>query len=687
MEGIPEGIGLDMTDQAQARTGGPLPPGEDAGRPRLVVCVPPSEHALRLVQAAHCRATAFAADWFAVTVETPGQADLSPEGREALFQALGLATQLGGQVVQASGPRVGPEILRFAREIRATCLLVGRGPRSGWRRRFRLPLAEYLLRHSGLEVMVLPLAEPKAGGTPLGTLLPRSWRLLGEYGLALAGMALASAVAGVASPRLSFAGVVLLYLLAVAVLSATVSRGPALLAAVAGVAAVDFLFVLDYWSFRPAYPDYALILVVMLAVSLIISGLTTRSRFQTRMARLRERQAAAISEMGQKLSLAPDRETLLATAVTHLQEVFEARVSVLLPGPDGELRLAAGPPLPEDVREALVARWVYRYRHPAGAGTSTLPAVRALYVPVGPPQEPVGVLRLELPAKPAGVTEILPLLQGLARQVGLALEREELSRQTRAAQVEIEAERLRNILLSSVSHDLRTPLTVIAGSASTLLENPGLDEATRTELAHNIYEEARRLDRLVHNLLEMSRLQSGRVQLRRDWHDLEEVLGGALHQLEARLQGRTLTLELDPDLPLVKLDALLIERVFINLLDNALKYSPEDRPITLRACRNNGEVLVEVADAGPGLPPGAETKVFDKFYQAAPGSHRGVGLGLSICRSIVEIHGGRMEAANRPEGGAVFRFTLPLGEDAPADGQKMPHPPEGSPHEAPYSVD
>lgn len=667
---------MDMPLEGQVQPGDTFPPAEEGGRPRLVVLLPPSAAALELVRLAHRRAAALGADWFALTVETPGQADLPPEKQEALRQACKWAAQLGGQVVQAAGVRVGPEILRFARENRVTALLVGRSRRRGWRRLWRLPLADYLLRHSGVEVWVAPLPEGESKRSASADILPRSRRLLRESGLAAAGVGLTSVVAGLVSPWLSFTGVVLLYLLAVAVLSAVLSRGPALLAAGAAVAAADFVFVPEYWSFRIAYPDYALTLVVMLAVSLIISGLTARSRFQARVARLRERQAAAMYELGQKLSLAPDRETLLATAVAHLEEVFEARASVLLPGEDGELRLAAGPPLPEDVREAMVARWVYRHRHPAGAGTATLPAVKALYVPLGPPQQPVGVLRVELPPRSMSASEMLPLLQGLARQMGLALEREELSRQARAAQVEVEAERLRNLLLSSVSHDLKTPLTVIAGSASTLLENPRLDEATRTELAHTIYEEARRLDRLVHNLLEMSRLQSGRVELNRDWHDLEEVLGSALHQLEARLQGRALTLELDPDLPLVHLDALLIERVFINLLDNALKYSPEDRPITLRACRSNGEVVVEVADQGPGLPPGAEAKVFDKFYQAAPGSHRGVGLGLSICRSIVEIHGGRMEAANRPEGGAVFRFSLPLGENAPADSQEMP-PPQG----------
>ena len=675
---------MDMAEEGKGHPGG-TPAGTEVVRPRLAVCLPPSAAAAELVRAAHRRAAALGAEWFALSVETPEQARLAPEGREAFLQALELAARLGGQVAQASGVHVGRAILRFAREHRLTALLVGRSRSRGWRRLFHRPLAEYLLRHSGLEVVVLPVPEGEPGPAAARSAFAPSRRLLAEYGLAAAGVALVSAAAGLVSPWLSFTGVVLLYLFAVAVLSATLSRGPALVAAGAGVAAVDFLFVPEYWSFRLAYPDFALTLVVMLTVSLVISGLTARGRHQAKMARYRERQTAALYEMGQKLAAGENPQSLLTQAAQHLEEVFGAKVSVLLPGEEGEPEVAVGPELPEDIREARVARWVYRYGHPAGAGTVTLPEVRALYVPIKASQEPVGVVRLEWPQPPRSTWDLLPLLEALARQLGLALEREKLSRQAREAQLEIEAERLRNTLLSSVSHDLKTPLTVIAGSASTLLENPGLDDATRTELIHTIYDEARRLDRLVHNLLEMSRLQSGRVELNRDWHDLEEVLGSALHQLEARLQGRPLTLDLDPDLPLVKLDALLIERVFINLMDNALKYSPEGQPITLRAFRSPGEVVVEVADAGPGLPPGAEAQVFDKFYQAAPGRHRGVGLGLSICRSIVEIHGGRMEAANRPEGGAVFRFTLPLTEDAPQNGREMPQPEGGPPHEAPYS--
>jgi two-component system sensor histidine kinase KdpD len=225
---------------------------------------------------------------------------------------------------------------------------------------------------------------------------------------------------------------------------------------------------------------------------------------------------------------------------------------------------------------------------------------------------------------------------------------------------------MRNILLSTVSHDLRTPLTVIAGSASSLLEGEDhLDKATKHEFTQTIYEEARRLDRVVHNLLEMSRLQSGEFKLQAEWHVLEEVIGCALAQLDSQLQGRPVNISLPDDLPLLKIDALLMERVFVNLLENAATHTPPGAPIDI-ACGLEGKNLqVEVADRGPGLPPGQEERIFEKFYQVWPGRTRGAGLGLTICRSVIEAHGGRIWAANRPGGGAAFHFTLPLEEESP----------------------
>jgi two-component system sensor histidine kinase KdpD len=316
-----------------------------------------------------------------------------------------------------------------------------------------------------------------------------------------------------------------------------------------------------------------------------------------------------------------------------------------------------------DVNEGGVSQWVYEHGQMAGLGTETLPGARTLYVPLIATRGSVGVLGVQpLDGRAILDPEQLHLLETFANQTALALERAALAEEAQRAQVDIEAERLRNALLSSVSHDLRTPLTSIAGAASTLLEGEReLDPGTRRDLTQAIHEEAGRLNRLVNNLLDMGRLESGAAQVRREWHPLEEVVGAAIGRLERRLAGRRVTTDVPADLPLVSIDGVLIEQVLINLLDNAIRYTPPGSPIEISARLADGAVTVEIADRGPGLPPGSEQRVFDKFYQAGPrGTRDGVGLGLPICRAIIEAHGGRIWAANRAEGGVAFRFTLPL---------------------------
>jgi len=258
------------------------------------------------------------------------------------------------------------------------------------------------------------------------------------------------------------------------------------------------------------------------------------------------------------------------------------------------------------------------------------------------------------------------LLETFANQIALVIERAKLAEEAQRAQVQAETERMRNALLSAVSHDLRTPLTAITGAASSLLQEPGsLPPASRQELLQAIYEEANRLDRLVKNLLDITRLEAGAVHLQKEWHPLEEIVGAALTRLEGRLRGRSVTTRFPPNLPLAPLDGVLIQQVVINLLENALKYSPPTAPIELSASATPEAIVFEIADRGPGLPHGDEQRIFDKFYRAGPARESGVGLGLTICRGIIEAHGGRIWAENRPSGGAVFRFTIPLEETQP----------------------
>jgi two-component system sensor histidine kinase KdpD len=407
----------------------------------------------------------------------------------------------------------------------------------------------------------------------------------------------------------------------------------------------------------------------MLVVAIVISTLTARTRAQAEAARSRERRTAALYGMTRDLVTRRAVDELLAAAVGHVTEVFGGRAAVFLPDADGRpvRRAGALDAAAESASEHAVVRWVQEHGQMAGRGSATLPGAQALYVPLLASRGPVGVLGVDFPSRdlPVG-PEQLHLLETFAAQTALAVERVALAEEAQQARLRSETERLRSSLLSAVSHDLRTPLAAITGSASALVEGgKRLDAATRRELAQAIQDEADRLNRLVHNLLDMTRLEAG-LQARKDWYSLEEVVGSALGRMEHALVKHRLVIDLPADLPLVPLDPLLVEQALINLLDNAVKYTPEDAPIELTASVDDRAVSVAIADRGPGFAPGEAERVFDKFYRGrAAGGRSGAGLGLAIVRGVVEAHGGRVVAENRPGGGALFRLTLPLGDKPP----------------------
>jgi two-component system sensor histidine kinase KdpD len=410
---------------------------------------------------------------------------------------------------------------------------------------------------------------------------------------------------------------------------------------------------------------------VMLVVALVISSLAIRIRAQAQSARERERRIAALYAMSRELARTRGADQLVAVAVRHIAEVFRARVVVLLPGLDGRVAPTEGgaaAQFPMDASELAVGQWVHEHAQLAGQGTDTLPGASGLYLPLTGSRGSVGVLGLRPEEDHAlHAPEQLHQLEAFASQTALAIERARLAEEAERAQVRAETERLRNSLLSSVSHDLRTPLASITGAASTLLESEGrLDAGTRRDLLEALHEEADRLNRLVQNLLEMTRLQSGALQLRTEWHSIEEVVGAALGRFGKALARRAVTVRVPADLPLVPMDDVLIEQVLINLVDNAIKYTPPESPIEVSAEDTGPAVLIEFADRGPGLPPGEERHIFEKFHRAeVTPPVRGAGLGLAICRGIVQAHGGRIWAENRPGGGVTVRFTLPRKEVPP----------------------
>jgi two-component system, OmpR family, sensor histidine kinase KdpD len=469
-----------------------------------------------------------------------------------------------------------------------------------------------------------------------------------------------SLLAWAMSGRVELSNVVMVYLLGVVVVAMRYGRGPSVLAVVLGVAAFDFFFVPPYFTFAVSDTQYVVTFSVMLVVGLVISTLAANMRLQARVAAHRERRTAALYAMSRELASTRGREKLIDIASKHLQDVFEARVAVLLPDAEGHISALGQTAAPPEV-DTAVGQWVYDHGQLAGRGTDTLPGSKALYLPLSGPSEVLGVLAVE----PADLRSVLlpeqrRLLEAFAGQIALALERVRLTRQRTQAQLRMETERFRNALLSAISHDLRTPLAAIVGASSSLLEDEALDSAARRELSRDIQDGAQRMSELVNKVLEMVRLQSGSVQLQLEWHPLEEVVGSALRRLKSRLAEHPVSVDLPEELPWLSFDASLIGEVLVNLVENAVKYTPAGTTIEIRAEIGSDQVIVEVADRGPGLSPGSERQVFEKFYRAqSEGSQGGVGLGLAICLAIVEAHGGRIWAENRADGGASFKFSLP----------------------------
>jgi two-component system sensor histidine kinase KdpD len=653
---------------------------------RILVCIGPSALAQRLVRAAKRMATGLRAEWIVAFVESPDSAQLSPAKREQVTRALRLAEDLGAQTATLSGHNIADEVLNYARRHNISKIVVGKPEKPRWRELLFGSTVDTLVRRSGvIDVYVIhgehDDTEPRTSAS-FFTSPERSPASAYAWSTGIiAACTVACFFLYEAFPDFDLANLIMFYLLGVVLVAVRFGRGPSVLASVLSVATFDFLFVPPRGTFAVSDVRYVLTFAIMLVTALLISNLTVRIRQQAESARQRERRTQELYDMSRELASTRGIIDLAQSAMRHIGQVFESKVTMLLPDRDGALRseeeLAQSSDIrlrdvrfAADERDRGVARWAHDHAEAAGLGTKTLASSRALYLPLAASRGTVGVLGV-LPANPQQFQspEQFRLLETFANQIALAIERAKLAEETEQAHVRIETEQLRNTLLSSVSHDLRTPLAAITGAASTMLEaNAQLDAAAKHELTQSIYDEAERLNTLVRNLLDMTRLESGAMQVNKEAQPLEEVIGYVLDRMEKQLHGRDVTVNVPSHLPLIPLDSVLISQVFINLLENATKYTPAGTPIAVSAVHDEQDraVQVEVADRGPGLPPGEEARIFDKFHRLTDGANgassasAGAGLGLAICRAIIEAHGGRIWAGNREGGGAAFKFTLPL---------------------------
>ena len=476
-------------------------------------------------------------------------------------------------------------------------------------------------------------------------------------------------------PYLDHANIVMLFLLAVVGVAAWYGRGPAMLVAILNVLSFNFVFVPPYFTFAFDTLQSILTFVVMLIVGLIVGQLTARFRHQAQIAGAREERARFLYEMARELSGALAVEQVIEISERCVEASFRVKARLLLSDDQDRLQPSlARPGKPE--ADLAIAQWCFDHNELVGLGTDSLPDAPLLYLPLKAPLRTRGVLTVALDQRrPPLIPEQRRLLDTFAVLIAIALERVHFAVVARDTLVKMEAERERSSLLAGLSHDLRTPVTALIGLAETLMLELIAEQSPYQESLTSIREQAERMALLVDNLLDMAKLQAGRVWLRKDWQSLEELVGSAVRMLEQPLRGHPLRLMLDPELPLVNCDAVLIERVLVNLLQNAAKYTPAGTAIGVTASAETDQLVVEVWDEGPGLSVGREQAVFEKFARGQVESAvPGVGLGLAICRSVIKAHDGEIQAENRSTGGARFTFTLPLEPLPPFETDDEPDP-------------
>ncbi len=669
-------VDIQMQDWRRAAQGGALGQPVWATRDALLACIGPGMGGEAVVRSTARLATQSDLPWHAVFVDAPALQRVNPAAREQALRTLKLAQELGATTATPSGVGVAQALVRYAREHNLSRLVLGRRPgRSRWRLSMTERLAALTPDMDVLQVP-LPMLEPEQNTQRDPAATPLRWQ---GYAAAAAACALVALLASALHGALELTNIVMLFLLTVVAVALLYGRGPAMLAALLGVAMFDFFFVPPRMSFSVSDVQYLITFAVMLVVALVIGQLTAGLRAQAQAATEREGRVRGLYQMSSELSAASQPEQVAKIGARFLSAEFNARSALLVADDTNQLLLQPGATAEVDT---AVAQWCFDKSEVAGRGTNTLPATACLMLPLKGPTRLCGVLAVQ----PPNVTLLSPeqrqLLDTCISLLAISLERIHYIQVAQHSTVRMESERLRNSLLAAVSHDLRTPLAAMVGLADTLsMSSPPL-VAQQAEIAAAIRNSSQRMNALVNNLLDMARLESGSVQLKREWLPLDEVVGSALSTCLSILKDRRIDVRLADDLPILHLDAALFERVLVNLLENAVKYTSPDAVIHITAQAHADTVQIFVDDEGPGLPVGREEAIFEKFERGTKeAATPGVGLGLAICRAIVQAHGGAIHGENRVEAGrtlgARFILTVPRGEP-PVDDGSLPDASPGS---------
>lgn len=632
-------------------------------RPRVLVCVSPNFLSEKVVRSASRLALSLQTELVAVSIDrTPSHLpeNISEVSSET---SLEMAERLGAHIVRRTSVDVVGEILRVAREQNANIIVVGKPIRSRLTDYFYGSVVDELIRQSGeLDVYVIT-------GMAKESILPRLIRpgKFSKHGVfkAVVLVGVTTGVCAIAAQFLDISNLVMIYLLSVAWAATRWGRFESVVTAILGVLAFDFCFVPPRWTFAVSDVQYLVTFLVMLVIGLLISTLTARMRSQAELVARRERRTAALYDLSRLLASAATQEQIAKIVFEQAKAIFALDAALFLFNPLGELRAANDTPsgFEREVNELAVARWVSDRNVPAGAGTMTLAGAKGYYVPL--PGD--GQKSVVLGVAKAGLiwdAEQRSIFEAFSSQVASTLERVYAETVATKHEVEVERERLRNVLLSSVSHDFRTPLTAITGAVDTILSRECSLTREDLELLQSVKVEAENLSRMVRNVLDLTKLESGQMKLNLEWEALEEVIGAALRRTQPQLGARKISVRLAAELPLLRVDASLLSQVFVNLFENIARHAPNSTAVVIEGEVSGSTVKITVADDGPGLPQGSERRVFEKAFRGSKDTE-GFGLGLTICSAVMQAHGGEIEARNNDTGGANFILTLPITEPQP----------------------
>jgi two-component system sensor histidine kinase KdpD len=637
-------------------------------RESVLACVGPGEGSDRIIRSAARIAARLDVPWHAIYVETPDLQRLSGPRRQRILKSLQLAQEMGAETESLAGGDAIDSVVAYARNHNLAKIVVGRDHTPlwwPWHRSFADRIGK---QASDIEVIQVAREESSERARIVDETedfwlkrLKAPWQ---SYAMSAAVCALATVIAAPLHSVFDLANIAMLFLLAVVLVSVRYGLGPSVMASFINVASFDFFFVPPRFSFAVSDVQYVMTFGVMLAVGLVTARLTTGLKYQARVANRREQRVRALYEMSRDLSGALMPEQIAEISQRFVEVEFGARCALLLADENDRLGPAIPTPAGNPAVDTGIAQWAFDHGLDAGCGTDTLPGSPLLYLPLRAPMRLRGVLALE-PRDPRRLLapEQRRLMDTFARLAAISLERVHYVDVAQSTTVQMESERLRNSLLSAISHDLRTPLAALVGLAESMALTKPPPSEQQAEIATSIREEALRMNSLVNNLLDMARLQSGQVHLSQQWLPLEEAIGGAIRAMAGTLDPQRVRVSLPPELPLLHVDPALFERVLCNLLENADKYTPPGTPIDIGASEVGDRIHITVDDHGPGLPAHREQAIFQMFERGKKESATpGVGLGLAICRAIVEAHGGTITGETRRGGGARFVIELPRGE-------------------------